>query len=106
MAKENSGAALSLVVWGVPAVLAVGYGVWCVIDGWYRPGYEHADFSRFAAPVAFLAAIWCAWRGIKEYKAVKAGPQGQGSDAPADTETSPQDGQDDSQGTDGTGDRS
>lgn len=76
----------SLVIWGGATVVLVVYGVLCVIDGWFRPDYEHADFNRVAAPVCLVAAVWCIWRGTKEYKSLKARAAGQG--APETTATS------------------
>lgn len=83
MAEEKGNPTWSLVVWGVPALICIGYGVLCVLDGWFREGYEHAEFSRWAAGPVFIAGLWCAWRGIKEYRDVKSAAEEQGPDAGA-----------------------
>jgi len=80
MADKEDNPLWSLVVWGVPALLLIGFGFWGIYDGWFRPGYEHVDFSRWVAtPVGFAAGIYCIWRAIKEYRQMKSGAAGQGS---------------------------
>jgi hypothetical protein len=91
MAEEKDNPIWSLVIWGGGGLAAFLYGLWCVYDGWFNEGYEHVDFSRAAAFVSFAAALYCLWRGIKEYRAVSAGAAEQGTESPGDGPTAPED---------------
>jgi len=71
----------SLIYWGGLAVVLAGVGAWCISDGWFRPGYDSAAFSRWVTPVAFAGMLWCIYRGVKEYRSVKAKAEGQGDEA-------------------------
>ena len=79
MANQQESPIWSLVIWGGATLVMTGAVLWCVIDGWFRPGYEYVAFSRLATPFCAAAAAWCAWKGVKEYKQVKDGQQGQGA---------------------------
>ena len=81
---EKDNPVWSLVLWGGGAALAVGYGLWCILDGWLSDTVEESTktFSQWMTPVSFAAALWCLWRGVREYQAVKAKvSQGQGGPA-------------------------
>lgn len=91
MADEKDNPIWSLVIWGGGALAAFVYGLWSVYDGWFNEGFKSAEFNRYAAPVCFLAALWCLWRGIKEYKTVAAGTAEQGTESPGDGEAASQD---------------
>jgi hypothetical protein len=91
MAEEKDNAIWSLVIWGGGAIALIAIGLWCVNDGWFKEGFKDAEFNRIAAPVCFLAAVWCVWRGIKEYKVVAAGGAEQGGESPGDGPVAPED---------------
>jgi hypothetical protein len=91
MAEEKDNPIWSLVIWGSGAVALLAIGLWCVNDGWFKEACKDAEFNRYAAPVCFLAAIWCVWRGIKEYKAVAAGTAEQGTESSGDGPAAPED---------------
>ena len=61
----------SMIFWGVPTVGLLGFGIACINDGWFRADFPKAEFNRWVTPIVFLAALWCAREGWKEYRRVK-----------------------------------
>ena len=66
----------SLFYWLGLAVIFVGIGAWCINDGWFRENYEWKTFSQVLTPVVFATVLWCIYRGVKEYRWVKAKAEG------------------------------
>lgn len=38
--------------------------IWCIRDGWFRPGYEHIAFSKSMAVISAPALLFCAIMAI------------------------------------------
>lgn len=70
--QEKENPTMSLIYWGGIAVALLGLGIYCVIDGWFKPGYEHADFNKLISVPVILGSVWCLWKGFKERRAVEA----------------------------------
>lgn len=81
--QEKDNPVWSLVLWGGGALVAVGYGIWCIFDGWISETVSESTktFSQWTTPVSFAVALWCLWRGRREYRDAKAKAQGQGGRA-------------------------
>jgi amino acid permease len=92
MPERTKDATWSLVFWLVPMVAAVGYGLWCISDGWFSlPGYEHKSFNQLMTPVAFAIALYCLWTGVKEYRKVQRQLQEGQAESRADQAAGPDD---------------
>lgn len=83
--REQDNPVWSLVIWGGGALAAFGFGIWCIVDGWVSQTVSESTrtFSQWMTPVSFAIVLWCLWRGIREYKDVKAKAQGQGASSAA-----------------------
>ena len=78
MEEKQDNPIWSLVVWGAASTAAASYGLWGVNDGWINP-IKNIEFNRWVAtPVGFAVALWCVWKGVKEYRKVKSKPEGEG----------------------------
>ena len=45
--------------YGIASVALLAWEIWCVVDGWFRPDYDHITFSRFMAYVSAPVLIFC-----------------------------------------------
>jgi len=45
--------------YGTGTVLFLAWEIWCIRDGWFRPGYEYIGFSRFMAYISFPILAFC-----------------------------------------------
>lgn len=50
--------------YGISAIALLGWEIWCIRDGWFRPDYEHIPFSRFMAYLSGPFLIFCAIMAI------------------------------------------
>ena len=46
--------------YGIATVALLGWEIWCIVDGWFRPDYEHIPFSRAMAYVSAPILLFCA----------------------------------------------
>ncbi len=93
-AKSPDDPVWSLVYWGGATAAAVAFGLWCIYDGWISETVSESTqkFSQWATPVCFLAALYVAWRGRREYRDLKAKAQGQGGPSSPDAKPNDQSG--------------
>jgi hypothetical protein len=45
--------------YGTGTIVLLIWVMWCIRDGWFRPGYDHITFSRFMAIVSAPILIFC-----------------------------------------------
>jgi hypothetical protein len=45
--------------YGAAAIVLLFWLIWCIRDGWFRPGYDHITFSRFMAIISAPILIFC-----------------------------------------------
>lgn len=45
--------------YGTWSLVLIGWEIWCIRDGWFRPGYEHITFSRIMAYLSGPFLIFC-----------------------------------------------
>lgn len=50
--------------YGIAGIALLGWEIWCIIDGWFRPEYEHVTFSRFMAYISAPFLVLCAVMAI------------------------------------------
>ena len=83
MAKRQPKPAMTIVFWGVIALVFAAYGAWCVYDGWFNEGYPDATANKWMAGGGLIAVAWVIWQGVKEYRKVRRLAEGQGGAVPA-----------------------
>jgi len=82
MASKDDNPVWLLIIWLGGAGLGAGYGLWGIYDGWINPIKDIAFNQWVATPGGFAVALFCVWRGVKEYRAIKSGTRGQGGESP------------------------
>jgi threonine/homoserine/homoserine lactone efflux protein len=68
MAEKTPKPTMTILYWGGFAVAIIAFGIWCVLDGWFHEGYEHADANKLMAVGSFVGVAYVLWLGFKEYR--------------------------------------
>ena len=91
MAERRPKPGMTIIYWGVPALVVAAYGALCVYDGWFREDYAKATANKWMAGGCLIAVAWVISQGVKEYRKVRRLAEGQGDavqtgeESPADT---------------------
>jgi hypothetical protein len=57
--------------YGIGTILFLAWEIWCIRDGWFRPGYDYIGFSRFMAYVSAPVLVFCIVMAVSASRALQ-----------------------------------